>query len=109
MTTTTYKQAMKQVAMRSISTSNVLLVAASLLSSFSPALSFVPHVCDGAGSLVSRQSAAASPLHVPHATIATAELETMNEEEQLAALGLDDAEKLALGITPAEVLEFIGT
>lgn len=44
-----------------------------------------------------------------HATVASAELNTMTKEEQLAMLGIDSQEKLALGIEPDEVLEYIGT
>lgn len=43
------------------------------------------------------------------ATMAAEELATMSKEEQFEVLGVDDPEKLALGIDPDEVLEFIGT
>mmetsp|Transcript_21453 Transcript_21453/g.34877 ORF Transcript_21453/g.34877 Transcript_21453/m.34877 type:complete len:216 (+) Transcript_21453:13-660(+) len=47
-----------------------------------------------------------SPLH---ATIAASELATMSNADQIAALGISDSSKLALGIDSDEVLEFIGT
>ena len=44
------------------------------------------------------------------ATMTADELKTMSKSEQLVTLlGVDDEEKLALGIDPDEVLEFIGT
>ena len=43
------------------------------------------------------------------ATMTAEELATMSKEEQFEVLGIDDPEKLALGIDPDEVLEFIGT
>lgn len=44
------------------------------------------------------------------ATMTADELNTMSKSEQLVTLlGVDDEEKLALGIDPDEVLEFIGT
>lgn len=55
-----------------------------------------------------------SPLsHFPpallHATLTAEELSTMDKAEQLKALGVDSEERLALGIDPDEVLEFLGT
>ena len=44
------------------------------------------------------------------ATMTADELNTMSKSEQyVTLLGVDDEEKLALGIDPDEVLEFIGT
>ena len=44
------------------------------------------------------------------ATMTAEELNTMSKSEQFVTLlGVDDEEKLALGIDPDEVLEFIGT
>jgi len=44
------------------------------------------------------------------ATMTADELNTMSKSEQFVTLlGVDDEEKLALGIDPDEVLEFIGT
>ena len=44
------------------------------------------------------------------ATMTTDQLNTMSKSEQFVTLlGVDDEEKLALGIDPDEVLEFIGT
>jgi hypothetical protein len=44
-----------------------------------------------------------------HATLTAEELSTMDKAEQLKALGVDSEERLALGIDPDEVLEFLGT
>lgn len=46
------------------------------------------------------------PLHM--STIAADELKSMSKEEQFKKLGVEE-EKLALGIDPDEVLQFIGT
>jgi hypothetical protein len=59
-------------------------------------------------SSASRRSAAAAAA-VLHATLTADELSTMGKEEQLKVLGVDSEEKLALGIDPDEVLEFLGT
>jgi hypothetical protein len=60
-------------------------------------------------SSASRRSAAAAAATVLHATLTADELSTMSKDEQLKVLGVDTEEKLALGIDPDEVLEFLGT
>ena len=59
-------------------------------------------------SSASRRSASSSTA-VLHATLTADELSTMSKDEQLKVLGVDTEEKLALGIDPDEVLEFLGT
>ena len=43
-----------------------------------------------------------------HATLTADELNAMSKDEQFKILGVEE-EKLALGIDPDEVLEYIGT
>lgn len=56
-----------------------------------------------------RSSSIDSPPTLLHATLTADELSTMDKMEQLRVLGVESEEKLALGIDPDEVLEFLGT
>jgi hypothetical protein len=56
-----------------------------------------------------RRSSINSPPTLLHATLTADELSTMDNMEQLRVLGVESEEKLALGIDPDEVLEFLGT
>lgn len=58
---------------------------------------------------VAQQSSSSMPASLLHATLTADDLSTMDKADQLNILGVESEEKLALGIEPGEVLEFIGT
>jgi len=84
--------------------------AVSQCSAFSPSIS--SHTSTSQHHYTSQQvgvsrTISSQPLQ---ATMTADELNTMSKSEQyVTLLGVDDEEKLALGIDPDEVLEFIGT
>ena len=82
--------------------------AISQCSAFSPPLS--PALSSQTSTSQQHYTSQCRTIQPLQATMTADELNTMSKSEQyVTLLGVDDEEKLALGIDPDEVLEFIGT
>jgi len=95
----------------SIISQAIILTAATAVSqcsAFSPSIS--SHTSTSQHHHTSQSCRTISSQPLLQATMTADELNTMSKSEQyVTLLGVDDEEKLALGIDPDEVLEFIGT